>query len=319
MADRFEVGEPIGGQGLISGTHLVSTVGGRTIEINSSDIEGLNSDRGDLELRDAKRRILNRIPKQQANLRNHMRRAVAMAKRVYRRADMAAERNGGVLSKSKKADYERELTEIARFSVRLMRDTTLANMESTAKTYLIGMRRGMSDKSRLSMSTVREVSERMARETYQEPTGSSGANTAQRLSALGTRIEAELLKNLDRGSRDTDKLSKHLIDPEGANRACVAKNVSRINRTEQNRALHKAVLEVSRRLGVNLFYWRLSGAHKSYGGLEVCEVLAVATGDDVLENLPRDFAGSLSGLYTESSLPKIPHPNCMCSIEPVSI
>jgi hypothetical protein len=82
--------------------------------------------------------------------------------------------------------------------------------------------------------------------------------------------------------------------------------------------MHKATEKVMREAGVELAYWRLSAAHKSYGGNEICEVLAESTGIGVNEALDgRSASISTVGLYTIDNFPDIPHPNCMCSIEPV--
>lgn len=313
---RFTAQSVSRGSGLLAKTHQARMRNGRMMEVSAKRGHAGNTQR-DPELGDAKRRILNRLPMQEAQVRQVMRQGIARAREIYKEADRSARRSGGELRVVEKERLRGSVTNIVVDSVTQMRNQVLTNIESSVKTYLIGVRRTLPDRSQLSMSQIRELSRRVAVEIYNQPAGRDGVTTAQRLSALGVKMEAELLRNLDAKDRDYERLGRALVDPKGANKSCVSRGVARINRTEQSRALHEATLRAGKVLGVKLYYWRLSAAHKSYGGTEICEVLSVSTGLDVLTEMPDSFTGSREGLYTESSVPTLPHPNCMCSIEPV--
>ena len=312
---RFEAQDVTQGSGKIARRHRVKQHNNRIAEYDA-DPSAVRSGETEPEIKDAKRRILNRLPVQEARVRRVMRQGIAQARVLYKEADRSARRSGGELRVVEKSRVSKEVTKIASKCVSQMRDEVLANMESSVKTYLISVRRSLPDRSRLPMKSINEIARRTAVENYQKPSGIEGKNTAQRLSALGVRIERELMSQVEREGRNINNLNKALVDPKGSNSACVSRGFARLNRTEQNVAMHQATLEVGKSLGVKLYYWRLSAAHKSYNGTEICEVLSVSTGSDVLSVLPTGSNMDLSGLYTEDSLPKIPHPNCMCSIEP---
>lgn len=304
------------GSGLLSRSHQVLMRNGRPMEVTAMPTK-VSKGEQEPEIGDAKRRILNRLPLQDAQARRIMRQSIAKARLTYKEADRVARRNGGELRVVEKSQYRGELTNIAVDAVRDMRAQVLSNIESSVKTYLIAIRRTLPDKDQLPMSKIREISQRVAIQVYQSPIGAEGKTSAQRIAALGVKVEAELYRGLDRAQRSYDRMGKALVDPRGSHRSCVSRGISRINRTEQSRALHEATLEAGKLLGIKLYYWRLSSAHKSYGGTEICEVLSVNTGLDVLTTMPEGFSRSIEGLYTADSLPQLPHPNCMCSIEPV--
>jgi len=310
------------GLGLVSNTHTVQTVGGKTITVTAQPSSVEKGERN-YEIADAKRRILNRLPTQDGKVRNLMLNGIKKAEAVAGRYDTRRNRSTGELRPADKATLNTELEQVVRDTVVTARDQILENLEGSVKTYLIGIRRSLPDRSALPMSVINQMAQRKAIQIYNQPSGKSGMNTAQRLGGVGARMEIELTKMVDMGlSARIDnrrKLKKALVDPKGANRSCLAKSISRINRTEQNRAMHSATIEAMTSIGVSFFYWRLSGAHKDYGGSEVCEVLSTSTGGDVASLLPSNFGGSLAGLYTGSSVPDLPHPNCMCSLEPIVV
>lgn len=316
MADRFEAQSITRGSGLVADEHEFEQRNGRSVDV-SLERRYKRPPKGDAEIQDAKRRVLNRLPRQEATLRRINRVAVAQARKVYKRADRDARANDGVLGVVEKSKYEGELTEIARSAVRNMRDATVGNMERATKTYLIAVKRSLKGKVDISMEQVQETAAQVARQVYAAPTGSNGMTTPQRLANLGSKLEDKLIRNLDKSERDLNTLYLETVDNKGSHRGCVSRNLARINRTEQNRAMHEATVTLARSVGVSMFYWRLSAAHKSYGGTEICEVLSESTGVDVPSNIPSGFRGSRRGLYTEASLPRLPHPNCMCSLEPL--
>lgn len=319
MVSRFEPQDIERGGGLVSEDHVIIQANGRKVTISSDEASNTPKPRGDLELEDAKRRILNRLPQQEAKLRGISRVAIAEARKVYKRADASARLSGGDLRVVEKSKFMGELTEISRQAVRSMRESTFSNIERSTKTYLLALRRSLKGREDINMTQIQEVASRVARQVYNAPSGKDGVTTPQRLASLGSKIEDRLISNLSKESRDTSSMYLGLVDSKGSHRSCVSRNLARINRTEQSRAIHQATLDVSASLGIGLFYWRLSAAHKGYGGSEVCEVLSNATGADVSTALPNGFTGSSRGLYTASTVPQLPHPNCMCSIEPLLI
>ena len=322
MAKKFEVKKPAKGKGIIADVHQVKTITGGNLTLSSKPKSVRKGER-DPEIADAKRRILNRLPTQDGQVRTLMLDGIRRAELAISKYDNRRNRKTGELRVPDKSALARDLDQVVRQTLRDARDQIIDNIERSVKTYLIGVRRSLPDRDLLKMADINRISKIKAQQIYNQPSGKSGMNTPQRLAGLGARMEKELNKLMDKGMLKRIKykpiLKRNLVDPKESNRSCVAKGISRINRTEQNKAIHAATVEVMRSLGVNFFYWRLSAAHKSYGGTEVCEVLSVSTGGDVEANLPSDFKGSLSGLYTENSLPAIPHPNCMCSLEPLFI
>jgi hypothetical protein len=104
--------------------------------------------------------------------------------------------------------------------------------------------------------------------------------------------------------------------PSGVSGGVNARQLARINRTEQARAIQTGMLRLMRSTGVQMAYWRLSPLHKWYGGQEICEKLAVGTGPDVWRKLREagldPMREDTSGLYTLESFPMVPHPHCMC-------
>ena len=310
------------GSGLLSKTHRVKTISGGTLELEAQ-LGKVRKGERNYELADAKRRILNRLPTQESKVRTLMLKGISRAEAAYMRFDKRRNRTTGELRVVEKSELGRQLEGVVRDTMRDAKDQILSNIEGSVKTYLIGLRRSLDDKSLLPMSTIRDMARKQAIQIYNKPTGKDGMNTAQRLATAGGRMELELLKRMDMGMlkriEDRNKLKKSLVDPKGSNKACISKTITRINRTEQNRAMHKATVDTMASIGVSLFYWRLSAAHKDYGGTEICEVLSVSTGADVNSSLPSGFSSSTTGLYTSDSLPDLPHPNCMCSIEPVFV
>jgi len=319
---KFSTQPTKSGGGIVSNQHVVKTVGGGSMTVVAQPLRVKKGEK-DPEIKDAKRRILNRLPTQEGKVRTLMLNGIQKAEVVFMKYDNKRNRTTSALRPPDKTALARDLERVVRSTVREARDQILENLEGSVKTYLIGLRRGLRNKEDLPMSTINQLARRKALQVYNQPSGKSGMNTAQRLAGVGARMESELNKFLDVGMlkriKQRPNLKRSLVDPKGANRACVAKQIARINRTEQNRAMHSATLEAMRSVGVDLFYWRLSASHKDYGGNEICEVLSVSTGGDVESSLPPNSTVSLIGLYTSASVPDLPHPNCMCSLEPILV
>jgi len=91
----------------------------------------------------------------------------------------------------------------------------------------------------------------------------------------------------------------------------LSRSIQRIRRTEYQRAHQQAALVMCQEHGIKHVHWRLSVNHKSYGGREICEVLAAGTG-----SIAKRSSLSQAGLYHINEVPSLPHPNCMCQIEP---
>ena len=148
----------------------------------------------------------------------------------------------------------------------------------------------------------------------------------QRLHLLATetrkRYEALVWATGDEAKKAAGKLRKQLHDPTpGRARVAggsISKALQRINRSEQSRGMRNAGLAISSKFGAKLVYWRLSAAHRYYGGNEVCEMIAVGTGTGVEGAALRAglVGADLTGLYLIDSFPHIPHPHCMCVPEP---
>jgi hypothetical protein len=161
------------------------------------------------------------------------------------------------------------------------------------------------------------------------PAGSA-LNYRDRLKMIRMRHERELLGSLRASYKSGDALAR--ISKEAKLRltsntigvkvrvsgGSVAKQVSRVMVAEEARISH----EIERRIlvvhNVEYGYWRLSPDHKWENGSEICEVLAVGTGEGVLRSLREGESRPviLEGLYRLDEWPEYPHPYCKCHLEP---
>lgn len=307
--------------GTISSKHTIRLSDGTTQVLSSKPRSVRKGEKND-EVRDAKRRILNRLSRQEGRIRGLVQEGVNTFEREIHKVELKSKRDkDGKLKVVEKSKLTQSLEKVVRGVVRDVRDEIFNNLKGSIKTYLIGVRRGSPKGDLLSMKEIEELSSRIAVSVYKKKTGKNNKTTANRLGALGANMEVELSKLMDKTFVERFNyrsiLKKKLIDPKGSGDACVSRGVARISRTEQNRAIHEATLEVMKIKNISLAYWRLSASHVSYGGAEVCEVLAVGTGLGVEDVVPSGV--SILGLYMANSFPSIPHPNCMCSIEPLYI
>ena len=141
----------------------------------------------------------------------------------------------------------------------------------------------------------------------------------QAAARFGKVIDAKGVKDVTKAMQDV-RHGLHNPKP-GRSRGSggdISKKIERIRRTEQSRAMRDATLELGRKVEVSFAYWRLAGNHPWYGGNEICEKLAIATGPDVqaaLDELGVKGVYDLDGLFLLDSYPDIPHPNCMCQPE----
>jgi hypothetical protein len=116
--------------------------------------------------------------------------------------------------------------------------------------------------------------------------------------------------------RRKNRFKKRVVNTHETNNVdggSLNKAIQRIRRTEYQKAHHKATRLMMDEHGIRFCYWRLSVNHRWYGGNEICEILASSTGSHAKRkggNLPR------KGLYAVDEFPQLPHPNCMCQMEP---
>ncbi len=322
MADRFVAEDVASNLGIVDNSHKVELSDGSTMRVyNIRNGRGERTKMQSLELKDAKRRIMNRIVGQNRKIRGHMIRLIDDFELNLLRLEREGIRDRqGKLRPAHKKKLVSDTNRLVKSKIKDLANQVEQNIESSVKTYLIGLRRASPNKDILDMDKIRRIASKKAKQIMSKKI--KGVSAKQRIGRYALKMRAELLNHgeynqVDRISR-LSVIKKNLVDPKNSQRSCVAKGITRISRTEQNRAMHEAVLEVMDSAGIELGYWRLSSSHKWYGGGEICEVLATNTGDGV-ESILRKTGSNLSslGLYSADSFPTLAHPNCMCSIEPV--
>lgn len=190
--------------------------------------------------------------------------------------------------------------------------------------------------------SVKEAATRGVRETAKD-LRDLGVNVAMDSLSVNRRVEAVMSRaeqNIAQGIRALQKAHTRLRDHAGeivdsteqqyrrrkkrfkrrvvdtdenyvVDGGSLSRSIQRIRRTEYQRAHQQAALVMCEEHGIKHVHWRLSVNHKSYGGREVCEVLAAGTG-----SIAKRSSLSQSGLYHINEVPSLPHPNCMCQIEP---
>lgn len=98
----------------------------------------------------------------------------------------------------------------------------------------------------------------------------------------------------------------------------IHKSLARLQRSEAQRANHLVANRIFKTANVTFAYWRLSPLHPNYGGDEICDRLADATGEGVLDALgDKVFSTDVRGLYLTTAYPDTPHPHCLCYAEPL--
>lgn len=316
---KFKAKSVSAGSGLVAASHGVTLTDGSSITVRSKGVRPVKGERVRQVAR-AKKAVINRLPQQEARFREIMRRAIREFESELKRSDNPAKRRlDGKLRASEVKRLEKKLTRIVSNSTKAMRDTLVSNVESSVKTYLLGLNQASPDK----IGTLKEISadaKSTARAIYRQRVG--GATAAERLAVIAGRLDSELRSMIGSTKAERpaykEKAIARLVTPKHEGKACASRGLARLNRTEQSRAIHMATVSRLKSVGVGLAYWRLSPFHKDYGGSEVCEVLATSTGPDVNAELNK-LGSSIStvGLYTLDKFPTVPHANCMCSIDPV--
>jgi len=313
MAKKFKPKEIGNKGGLVSTRHSISLSNGSNIILYSNPRAVRKGERSE-HIRDAKVRILNRLPKQEGQFRKVMLDAIVEVERVLLLSDQKRDSDGQLRVKNKR-EAQRKIRKIVKEKMVKAAGLIESNMQGAVKTYLIGVNRAAGDFGQINRTQINDLSTKITSSVLREKV--NDVNTGDRLDVLAKRmatvLETQILKSRKEREQGVSLLKKRLIDPKGSQRACIARGLARINRTEKNKAMHKATLSVIQDLDVDYAYWRLSVSHKSYGGTEVCEVLASSS--NVSDSLPASL--SRTGLYRVDAFPEVPHANCMCSIEPL--
>ena len=313
MAKKFEPKEIGTKGGVVATRHSVRFTDGSQDVLYSNPKAVRKGERNE-HIRDAKRRVLNRLPKQEGQFRRIMLDAIVEVERVLLLEDQERGSDGQLRVKNKK-EAQKKIRKIVQAKIKEAGQLIESNIQGAVKTYMIGVNRAAGDEFKLKRTQINDLSTKVARSVLREKV--NDANTADRLTVLAKRmyatLETQVLKSRREREQGLSVLKKKLVDPKESHRSCIARGLARINRTEENKAMHKAVLSSMEELNVDHAYWRLSAAHKSYGGSEVCEVLA--TSSNAVESLPASV--SIKGLYRVDAFPEVPHANCMCSIEPL--
>jgi len=304
------------GSGLVAQTHNVKLSDGTTATLVNQGRTPLA--RASAPVDKAKVAVLNRLPQQEAQFRRIMRRVIKEFEAELRKADKPNYRRiDGSLRAPTVKRLEGLLDLMVRQAVRDMRDNVLSNIEGATKTYIRAVAQAHPNRI-VASKDVATLARQIAVSSYTQVVG--GATASQRVAVLGARLEGELkaligLPKEDRAEK-RDRLNRRLVDNQGSHEACVTKGLQRLNRTEQSRSMQRAAVEILKKSGETLAYWRLSPAHKDYGGGEVCEVLASSTGEGVDAELIRlGLSAPREGLYLLTKFPETPHANCMCSVD----
>jgi hypothetical protein len=324
MASRY-VAKPIRPTtGLVRNDHSITLSDGSTQRIfRKGSVKGERAQVRNYEIKDAKRRILNRIPLQERRIRGAMVRAIDTFELELLKLERLGGRDRqGQLKVVEKSRLLLTCNKLAKNKVKELKSIVQSEIEASVKTYMIGVRRSIPNKDDLSLQQINEIAKRKAKEIMMSKVAGKSAN--QRMNRYSLKIRDELMKHAEFNQVERIKrlrqVKKKLVDPKNSQKSCVARGVARLSRTEQNRAMHEAVLEYMVKNDYKFAYWRLSNAHKFYGGSEVCEVLATNTGDGVSTALTTSGASlDTAGLYLSDAYPTIPHANCMCSVEPIFI
>lgn len=313
---KYEAQPTSRGGGLVSPTHTVKLSDGS--DATFIDQGRVTLARASAPVDKAKVAVLNRLPQQEAKFRAIMRKAIREFEVELRKADKPNYwRADGTMRVQTRKRLEGVLDKVTRSAVKDMRDSVLANIEGATRTYLRAVAQAHPDRI-VAAKDINPLARQVAVSSYLQQVG--GATAAQRVAKLGVQLEAELKALIGEVREDRAdmkaRVEKRLVDNKGSHSACVTKGLQRINRTEQSRSMQRAAIEILKKSGDTLAYWRLSPAHKDYGGGEVCEVLATNTGDGVDIELARlGITAPREGLYLLAKFPTTPHANCMCSVD----
>lgn len=141
-----------------------------------------------------------------------------------------------------------------------------------------------------SGSTNRSLSERVY----------GSQNLAQRL--VQNKIESGLARGLS--AAEMAKEIRGLIRPDVPGGVSYA--AKRLARTEINNAFHyQQILDALEKPWVSGMQWMLSGSHPA---------------EDICDKIAKDHSkGKEAGIYNKDAVPDKPHPQCLCSLIPVTM
>ena len=302
--------------GLISTRHTVRMNDGTSKTFISKPSSVRKGER-DQNIRISKRDILNRLPSQEARIRTLMLSAINDVEKLILNSDSSRDKDGQLRVKNKK-QVRSQIRRIVDKAILDAGGQLLNNVKGSVKTYSTAVNKGLPSDKKMKRKEIDEISDSVSKQVLRQGSGKMNQTTKNRLNVLANKMYVLLESQVNRSRIEREKylpsLKKQLVDPKGSHRSCVARGLARINRTEQNKAMHEATLKILKDKDIGFAYWRLSNAHKSYGGSEVCEVLA---SNNNLNGQTLPSSVSLNGLYSVDSFPSVPHANCMCSIEPL--
>ncbi len=300
----------------------VMTDGGQiTVTGNATDVAAVQA-RGDQALSDAGRVTRGQLSRQNGHFRGIGRESTVS---LQNEVTTAKRNSRGDLYPATRARLLRQVDSEVRRQGAAQRSAVESNVSASTRRALraqldVMRRMGVPPPTRAQMNS---LASRVARASLTTDWPGTNTNTNQRINALQARSRQLLTDAINQPTKDKQNRAirrarnglhaSHQNKVRGGN---VSRQMERISRTEQARAARDATMELAKMVGFKFAYWRLSAQHKSYGGKEICEKLAVSTGPDVEEKLKRMGVDPatvlLEGLYSIGSFPHIPHPNCMC-------
>jgi len=184
---------------------------------------------------------------------------------------------------------------------------------------------------KLGITVDNELRNKIIKEQTKAITSKFKGRTYQgRMRVIEKKAIDKVVKQTSGKIRDIKQRQRKLREQLSGNKAgrvvrggSTVKDLMRVNHGEQGRRMKNAEQNIYKDVGINFVYWRLSGAHKWYGGQEICEVYASQDSIDVISVLGDNGIDANTvdtrGLYLASEVPDQPHPNCMCYLEAADI
>lgn len=323
----FRAGDLEEGTGVLGRRVSIRLADGSDFVLTRKASERPKNGRGQSSVSNARVKTLNAIPGRRRDLRRVSERALQDFFGVEERAHARRRADG-----SYRADGRRRITAAANRAERRIFDEILASsrtaindaVERELRAHIRRLQdRGIDtagpSQARLVRNSVRRV--------FEENFPGTRANLTDRIRRNSRRV-ASLARSVIRASPQNREIVLRSLrnvaikDPRNASYVRGGNHIAnseRLQRTETSRAVRFSTLALASALKIDLVYWRLSAAHRWYGGNEVCEKLAVNTGPDVTSVLREaginPSSVNLRGLYTRERFPEIPHANCMCQQE----
>ena len=221
-----------------------------------------------------------------------------------------------VESASRKDDghiYASEKRRIKRFISKLKRNTLSQQVSSLDGSIDRSITRSLNESSRKLRAINIKVDSKLNDSRKLKVKARINLNRSKRaLSQVFDRVEQHAFAYVDKAS-NKKKFKRQVVDSSftPTKGGSLSKAIRKIRRTELQNTNHTTSREMFLEHGITYCYWRLSVNHKDYGGREVCEVLASSTGSRATLS-----SHSKIGLYHLAEYPSVPHPNCMCQMDP---